>query len=255
MQSDEYSSGLLVPLITAYIIWTRRKDIAACKITPSLWGLVFFAGAQIFRFFGLFFMYDSAERISMLMTFTALIMLVFGFRILAKLTTVILFLSLMIPLPNSVHYHLTVPLQNWATTSAVYCLETIGFTVIREGNVISLNGVTVAVAEACNGLRMITSFFVINSMVALLIKRDMLQKIILVASSIPIALLCNTIRLTATSVAFTYIDSAKWEGAFHDFGGFAMMPIAIAIIVFELWVLSNIFDPPQRIKEQVITRK
>ncbi len=255
MQSDEYSSGLLVPLITAYIIWTRRKKIAACKITPSLWGLVLFAFAQAFRFFGLFFMYDSAERISMLITVSALILLLFGWKILARLTTVLLFLTLMIPLPNSVHRHLMIPLQNWATTSAVYCLETIGFTVFREGNVINLNGVTVAVAEACNGLRMITSFLVISSMVALLVKRDLLQKLIIVVSSIPIALLCNTIRLTATSVAFTYIDSARWEGAFHDFGGLAMMPVAIAIIVLELWVLSYIFVPAETLPQQVITRK
>lgn len=255
MQSDEYSSGFLVPLITAYIIWSRREEIAKCKITPSLWGLVLFVLAQAFRYFGLFFMYDSAERISMLITVSALVLLLFGWKILARLTTVLLFLSLMIPLPSSVHYHLTIPLQNWATTSAVYCLETFGFTVIREGNVINLNGVTVAVAEACNGLRMLTSFLVISSMVAMLVKRDIKQKFIIVASSIPIALLCNTIRLTVTSIAFTYIDSARWEGAFHDFGGLAMMPVALGIIVFELWLLSNIFVAQEESIQQIIKRK
>jgi exosortase len=252
LQSDEYSSGLLVPLIAGCIIWTRRKQIAQCKITPSLWGLVLFISAQAFRFFGLFFMYASAERISMLMTLSALVLLLFGWKMLAKLATVILFLFLMIPLPNSVHYYVTLPLQNWATTSAVYCLETFGFTVVREGNVIHLNGITVAVAEACNGLRMLTSFLVISSMVAMLVKRDFKQKIIVVASSIPIALMCNTIRLTATSIAFTYIDSARWEGAFHDFGGLAMMPVALGIIVLELWLLSTIFITGEIQPEQVI---
>ena len=92
-------------------------------------------------------------------------------------------------------------------------------------------------------------------MVALLVKRNMLQKLIIVASSIPVALLCNTIRLTVTSVAFTLIDSARWESAFHDFGGLAMMPVALAIIVFELWILSNIFVSTETVQEQVITRK
>jgi exosortase len=255
LQSDEYSSGLLVPLIAVYIIWSRRIEIAKCKITPSFWGLVIFAWAQAFRFFGLLFMYDSAERISMLMTLTSLVLLLFGWKVLCKLSTVLIFLSLMIPLPNSVHYYLTAPLQNWATTSAVYCLESIGFTVMREGNIITLDGVTVAVAEACNGLRMLTSFFVINSMVALMIKRDLLQKLIVVVSSIPIALLCNTIRLTATSIAFTWIDSVRWESAFHDFGGLAMMPLALAIVVLELWILSTIFNVPETLQEQVVIRK
>ncbi len=40
------------------------------------------------------------------------------------------------------------------------------------------------------------------------------------------------------------IDAQKWAQAFHDYGGFAMMPIAIAIIFAELWFLKNIFVKP-----------
>jgi len=255
LRSDEYSSGLLVPFITVYIIWLRRKELAQCEITPSLWGIVFFIGAQAFRFFGLLYQYSSAERLSMLMTLSALLLLLFGFKLVGKLTTALLFLSLMIPLPIIVHSMITRPLQSWATASAVFSLEALGFSVIREGNVISLNGATVAVAEACNGLRMITSFFVISSMVAMITNRSWFQKIVIVVSAIPVALICNTIRLTATSIAFTHIDSARWEKAFHDFGGLAMMPIALAIIVLELWLLSTIFVTSQPETQEIIKRK
>ena len=224
-------------------------------MTPCLWGLVIFMAAQALRFFGLFFMYASAERLSMILTLTSLVVLLFGWRMLAGLSTVLLFLCLMLPLPNSVHTAVTIPLQAWATTSAVFCLEMLGFGVIREGNVINLNGVTVAVAEACNGLRMLTSFFVISGMVALLIDRRWWLKLIIVLSSIPIALLCNTMRLTITSIAFTKIDSARWETLFHDFGGIAMMPVALVFVVFELWLLSRIFIEEDANVRQVIYRK
>ena len=255
LRSDEYSSGLLVPFITVYIVWLRRKDLARCQITPSLWGIVIFIGAQTFRLAGLIFHYPSAERLSMLMTLSALLMLMFGWKLAAKLTTVLLFLTLMLPLPIILHSLVTRPLQSWATTSAVFSLETLGFNVTKEGNVINLNGVTVAVAEACNGLRMITSFFVISAMVAMITNRSWFQKTIIVASAIPVALICNTIRLTATSIAFTQIDSVRWEKAFHDFGGLAMMPVALAIVVFELWLLSSIFVEPQPETETIVKRK
>ena len=77
----------------------------------------------------------------------------------------------------------------------------------------------------------------------------------ILASSIPIALLCNTIRLTLTAYAFTRLDGSKWEGAFHDFGGLAMMPLAVAMIVFELWLLSTMVIRPKQIKESIIERK
>jgi len=67
------------------------------------------------------------------------------------------------------------------------------------------------------------------------------------ASSIPVALLCNTIRLTLTAYAFTLLDGSAWEGVFHDFGGLAMMPLAIAMIVFELWLLSSMVIKPKQI--------
>ena len=113
-------------------------------------------------------------------------------------------------------------------------------TTAESTNVINLNGTMVAVAEACNGLRMLTAFVVICSLVAMVIKRYWWEKLIIVLSSIPVSLLCNTIRLTVTSIAFTKINSARWEEAFHDFGGLAMMPLAIAIVVLELWLLSNV---------------
>jgi len=240
MRSDEYSSGMLVPLIAAYIVWLRRKDIMACPIRPSIWGLFALVGAQAMRFFGLFFMYASAERVSLVLTVAALVLLLFGWKLFWKVSSVLAFLFLMLPLPNRVQTAVTLPLQDWATASAVFCLETLGYEVAREGNVINLAGTMVAVVEACNGLRMVTAFFVISGLVVLLVHRRWWEKLIILASAVPIALVCNTLRLVVTAMAFTKIDSQRWEGVFHDYGGLAMMPLALGIVVFELWMLSNL---------------
>ncbi|MGB2863554.1 MAG: hypothetical protein WBC05_09545, partial [Sedimentisphaerales bacterium] len=67
-------------------------------------------------------------------------------------------------------------------------------------------------------------------------------------------LICNTLRLTVTAIAFTKIDSQRWEGAFHDYGGLAMMPLALGIVVFELWLLSNLVLEPKRADARIISR-
>jgi exosortase len=239
-QSDEYSSGMLVPLIAAYIVWLRRKDLASCPIRPSIWGLFAIAGAQALRFFGLFFMYGSAERMSLVLTIAALVLLLFGWKLFLKVSSVLAFLFLMLPLPNRLQTAVTLPLQNWATSSAVFCLEALGYGVVREGNIINLNGTMVAVVEACNGLRMVTAFFVISGLVVLLVQRRWWEKLIILMSAVPIGLICNTIRLAVTAIAFTKLDAQHWEMAFHDYGGLAMMPLALGIVVFELWLLSNL---------------
>jgi len=239
-QSDEYSSGLLVPFLAVYILWEKRHVIGRYRLKPSIWGLFAFLGAQAFRFFGLFFMYGSAERLSIVLSIAALVLMLSGWKIFRKAFSILVFLGLMLPLPRSVHYAVMIPLQSWATSSAVFCLEILGYNVIREGNIIHLNGTTVAIAEACNGLRMIMAFFVIGGLVVLLIRRTWWEKLIVLLSSLPIALLCNSARLTITAIAFTRLSGEYWEKIFHDFGGYAMMPLALGAMVLELWLLTKI---------------
>ena len=254
-RSDEYSSGLLVPLLAVYILWSRRHRIAHCPIRPSLWGVLAFLAAQAVRLFGLFFMYGSLERLSIVLTIAALVALLFGWQLFRRVSTMLLFLCLMLPWPNRIQAAVTLPLQRWATSSAVFCLEMIGYEVFPEGNIIHIGSATVAVAEACNGLRMATAFFVISGLVVLLVKRAWWEKLIVLGSSLPIALLCNTTRLTITAMAFTVLSGEHWEKIFHDFGGYAMMPLALGTIVAELWLLTKLTTLPREEQIIVVTRQ
>jgi len=255
LRSDEYSSGLFVPFLCVYILWSRRQDIAQCPIRPSIWGLFAFIMAQVVRLMGLFLMYNSAERLSIILSIAALVLLLFGWQLFRKVSTILLFLCLMLPWPNIIQYFIGLRLQSWATSSAVFCLEIIGYEVIREGNIIHIGDVSVAVVEACNGLRMITAFFVITGLVVLLVKRAWWEKLIILVSSLPIALLCNTIRLAITAMFFTVLEGEYWEKIFHDFGGYAMMPLALAAVVGELWLLTKLTVLPVKEKAIIITRQ
>jgi exosortase len=240
LKNDEYSSGLIVPLLAAYIVWSRREELKRLPQRSFAAGLAVFLAAQGMRFFGLVFMYDSAQRLSMVMSAAAIALYLFGWRMFRKLAPIFLFLLLMLPIPNSVHAIIMAPLQSWATSSAVFSLEMTGCEVVREGNIIHLGDATVAVAEACNGLRMITAFFVITGLVAMLTARAWWEKAIIFLSALPIGLLCNTLRLTLTALAFTVIKGPSWEKIFHDFGGLAMMPMAIGAVMAELWLLRRL---------------
>jgi exosortase len=255
LRSDEYSSGLLVPFLAVYILWSRRQTITQCRIKPSIIGVFILLAAATLRLFGLLFMYGSAERLSIALSIAALVMLLYGWQLFKKIATILLFLCLMLPWPNRIQAAVSLPLQRWSTSSAVFCLELIGYEIMQEGNIIHIGDSTVAVAEACNGLRMITAFFVISGLVALLIKRAWWEKLIILVSSLPIALLCNTVRLAITAVFFTVLEGEYWEKMFHDFGGYAMMPLALAVVVAELWLLAKLTIPPETQKEIIITRK
>jgi exosortase len=254
-RSDEYSSGLLVPFLSIYILWSRRQSIAQYKVKPSVWGLFAFVAAQAFRLFGLFFMFASAERLSIVLSIAALVLFLFGWQLFKKVFTILIFLFLMLPWPNRVQAAVALPLQRWATSSAVFCLEMMGCEAVQEGNIIHIGSSSVAVVEACNGLRMVTAFFVISGLVVLIVRRKLWEKAIVLASSLPIALICNTVRLTITALAFTVVSGEYWEKIFHDFGGYAMMPLALAMVVAELWLLTKLTTAPVEKNVVVVNRQ
>jgi len=254
-RSDEYSSGLLVPFLALYVLWGIRHKIATISLRPSIWGLALFAAAQMMRYFGLFFMYSSAERLSLVVSIASVTLFLFGWQLFRKVLPILFFLCLMLPLPRSVHAAIMLPLQNLATNSAVFFLEMMGYAAIQQGNIIHLNGTTVAVAEACNGLRMVTSFFVIIGLVVLLVQRKWWEKLIVLFSGLPIALLCNAIRLAITTIVFTKLSGEKLETIFHDFGGYAMMPLALVIVIFEFWFLAKLTMVPAKAGGRIIVHK
>lgn len=255
LRSDEYSSGLLVPLLAVYVLWVRRAELTNLEIKPGLLaGLALFTAAQGLRFFGLYFMYDSAEKLSLVVSIWAAVLMLWGWRACRKVWPVMIFLLLMLPWPHRIQAAAGLPLQRLATSSAVFSLEAMGYPVVQEGNTIHIEDISVAVAEACNGLRMITAFFVVSGLVVLVIEQPLWKKAIVLASSLPIAILCNTTRLTVTALAFTKLNGEQWEQVFHDFGGYAMVPLALAAVVLELQILTRLTVPPQE-QNRVITRK
>jgi exosortase/archaeosortase family protein len=88
----------------------------------------------------------------------------------------------------------------------------------------------------------------------MLVKRTWWEKLIILASGLPIALLCNSVRLTITALAFTVLSGEHWEKIFHNFGGYAMMPLAIAALVTELWFLAKLTVVPTG-KETIIIKR
>jgi exosortase/archaeosortase family protein len=84
---------------------------------------------------------------------------------------------------------------------------------------------------------MLTAFVMVGAALAFIIRRARWQKVILVLSTIPIAILANTLRLVVTAILYETSGSAVAERFFHDFAGFTMMPVAIVILMAELWLI------------------
>ena len=239
--NDDYSVGQLVPLVALYLVWRNRDALRSCRIAPCWWGIGLIALATGARAFGLMFLYESAERYALVLTIIGLVLLIAGWEITRKAGWVLLFLFLMVPLPGRVHNLISGPLQTIATRGSVFLLEVFAVTVIREGNTMLVDGrIPIAVVEACSGLRMLTAFVVVAATMTFLAKRATWQRAVLLLSSVPVAIACNVLRLFVTALLYIHTSSETAERFFHDFAGLTMMPIAVFILLGELWLLGKL---------------
>ena len=242
---DDYSAGALVPLVAAFLVWRERKALDDCVLEPCWWGgIALLILAQAARIYGLLFMSQSIERYSLVLAVAGLVLMVAGWQVLRRVLWILLFLSLMVPLPRPVHNLIAGPLQRLATTGSVLVLEAFGAQVDQQGNLVMLNeNMPVAVTEACSGLRMLTAFVIVAAFVAYMVKRPRWEKGVLLASSIPVAVICNIIRIFLTAAIMLYGSVELGEKFFHDFAGLVMMPAAVLLIFGEIWLMDKLIVP------------
>jgi exosortase len=241
--NSTYSHGYLVPFFALALLWLRRGQLAEVRPQLTWWGVPLLAAAAALRLGGAYFFVTWAENVSLLPALAGLAVLLGGGRGLRWSWPAIAFLAFMIPLPYQVEAALPYPLQRLATLASTYTLETLGFPALAEGNVILLNDVRIGVVEACSGLSMLFIFFALSTAVASVSRRPLLDRLIIVASAIPIALAANTVRIVATGILHETVGSRLANLVFHNLAGWLMMPLALAMLGLELLILSRLLRP------------
>jgi exosortase len=240
-RNPDYSAGGIVPFVAAYLIWADRAIYRYCPIRPCWPAILIILIAQTIRFYGLGSLQESFERYSFVLTFAGLVFFLGGKKIFYRLRWILIFLFLMVPFPGVIHNTISFPLQNLASKGAVFFLELGGVSVVQEGNVLLLdNRIPVAIVEACSGLRLLTAFIIVSASLAYLLRRSAWQKTVLLISSLPIAIFCNIVRLSATAVLYLKVSNHVAETFFHDFAGLTMMPMAVLLLLGEATLMKRI---------------
>lgn len=233
-----YSHGVLVPIFSAYLLWLRR-DRWQIGSPAWGWGLVALAVGLSLRLLGGTFIFFWFDAVALLPCLAAIVLCLGGRSAFRAAWPAIAFLFFMIPLPYKLETMLGAPLQTLASRGSTFLLQVLGQPAVREGNTIMIHDIKLGVVEACSGLRMLVTFFTFSTGVAMLSGKPALDRICIVLSAVPIALITNILRITATGVMYqTHPQFA--QRFFHDWAGWFMMPVCLAMLGAELWILNRL---------------
>jgi exosortase len=238
--SDDYSHGFLVAPLAIYFAWEKRRALQRATIKASWLGVVPLALGALALMVGRLGVELMAMRVAFVLTICGLHLLLLGRQVTRILAFPLLFLFMMVPLPQSLVNVVAFPLQLIAADFAVDSLHLIAVPVLREGNVIHLvDGTQLFVHEACSGLRSLMALGTLAVVFAYFFRKNWIERLIIVLSATPIAILVNSFRVALTGFLAHRFGSSVAEGAIHETEGFFTFGLAIALLMVEAWLLSK----------------
>lgn len=230
-----YSHGILVPLISIYVIYRWWPSLSKVPVKPSyiaaipLIGLLWVSRASIA--FGV----DPVSSVLLIFAMLASVAFIAGWRWMLAVTLPIMYLAFALPIWNMAITYYTNPLQTRSTDVAYKMLELINYHPYRTENLIYLNGFTLDVGVPCSGLKLVLALYAFTIFFTLIARlKWWANTIMVVLVPLPLALFINGLRIALIGiVGVNYGPEAGHK--FHDYSGY----IALVVCFFLLFRIAR----------------
>lgn len=243
----DWSHAYLVPLISGYLIYKRRKELAEVPVAPFWPGLLaMLTGILLFAFFTLTRApgVHMAQGLAIVITIAGGVLLVLGPRMLQGVFLPVVYLLFAITISEAVMNAITWRLQNWAAVGSFIMLNIVGVQTDIAGNTLTIytkagTEIPLNVAEACSGMRMLIAFLALAAAVALVACPKWWQRIALMLLAGPVAVFTNILRVAFLGVA-SLVNPELSAGDAHTLIGTLWLLPAFALFMGVVWVLRNL---------------
>jgi len=245
-KSELYSHIPLIPVVSAYFIWTRRRKIFSVVTCSARYGIPVLILGIILYFIGI----CEANRMNgndslALFVFASVtcwiggFLLFYGTRAFRAGIFPLLFLLFLTPIPTVVVETFILTLQVASTEICSFLFGLTGAPVLREGFVFHLPGLSIEVAKQCSGIRSSIALVITSVIAGELFLHAGWRRVVLVLSIFPITVLKNGVRIVTLTLLGTYVDPRILGSELHRSGGIPFFGIALAMVAPVLWILRR----------------
>lgn len=236
MRDEESSHITLVPIVFLWLLAARRMRLRQVRPVAQWVGPVMVAAGWTSWWWGFNHAVDVMVHGGALVVAVGAAVSVLGADILRRFAPAFAVLLFAIPVPGMVRQQIAIPLQTATAAVTGHVLELLDIPVALSGSVLSINGVDVGIAEACNGLRMVFALLLVSWVFAFANPlRWYVRAIILMASPFT-AIFFNVVRLVPT--VWLYGNASRSTAdTFHDMSGWVMLIIAFLTLLSIIRVL------------------
>ena len=252
---EDWGHSFFIPCITGYMIWQRRREIAASAphafwpgLVPTMLGIAAYLTFSIGPIPGV----HMFQGLSVILTLFGIALTLFGPNTMRHLFLPIAFLVFGVTVAERIMLEITWPLQIIASQGAFVLLGVIGmvggFQTEVDGNILTVitkagEEIPLNVAQACSGMRMVVAFIALGATVAVLTCRLWWQRIAVMLLSVPVALVMNILRVAVLGL-LTLEDRNLAQGEAHTLIGTLLLFPGLGVFLLTVWALKKIVDLP-----------
>ena len=229
---EDMSYAWYVPLFSLYILWSERARLISSLGRPSVSGTAAIIPFLMIAFLGVRGIQVRFEMLAFIGLLVAIPWAFFGRALARRILPAAAFLLFCLPLTSFLDV-ITVHLRLLATSVAYAALKGFGVEVIRRGTMLAAENGSFAidVAAPCSGLRSLFALVALTAAYAYLNQRTWFKRALLLAMSVPIAIIGNVVRILSISLVAATASSEFATGFYHDYSGYVVFIVAILLMV------------------------
>ncbi|MCC5830557.1 MAG: exosortase/archaeosortase family protein [Phycisphaeraceae bacterium] len=247
----DWSHIFLIPLISLYFLFQRKREILEMP-TRLYWpGLALLCGGIINFAMGIYpHRNDMAQGYSMVMALFGLVMFFNGPRRMSILWLPVIYLVFSVVISQGLWLRISFPLQLIAANAGATLIQAAGLVIdidarVAGSNILVFDGQRwlepLGVEEACSGLKMLMTFVALGVALAFIsTHRRWWQRLVIVASTVPVAIFINVLRVAVLAYLYAKVDPAYARGEFHIMIGLLMLLPAAGIFLLLGWIMDKI---------------
>jgi exosortase len=243
---DYYSHIPLIPVISAYVLFRRRKKLFRGEPGSLLLGL-----AAIALGFGLF-IFDWLHQPGLIghaelsaggaILFVAgSFLALFGKSSFRRALFPFAFLVFVIPLPIAWMDRVVSALVVGSTGVTHLLFKAFGVPFVQEGSIFYRPAFGREVASECSGIRSSLALWITSVLAGQIFLTKPWKKIVLVMAVFPVTIFKNGVRIVTLYLLSYFVDMRIIEGGFlHKSGGFIFFGLGLVVLGYVLWLLRNL---------------
>ena len=222
-RSDTYAHAFVVPPISLWLIWRKRKELALLTPEPTLWFILPIGATAFFWLMGELTAVNALTQFALVATLILAIISILGPRVSRAIAFPLAFLLLSVPVGD----FMMPKLMEWTAWFTILALRASGIPVYQDGLQFVIPSGNWSVVEACSGIRYIIASVTVGTLFAYLNYVSLRRRLIFIALSFIVPVFANWLRAYMIVMIGHFSGNTLAVGVDHLIYGWVFFGIVI----------------------------